>query len=350
MDKSIKYIPFGSLPYEDVNIVAKMIAKLHNDIPYVPILPKINANDNILSRTLSKIPGVCIKGEKIKLSVATKLYNDELSKLEKAFNHPNIEHLEHFSIEAPFMEKFFQLIKKFKSQYALINLLGPFTITQMLTEVAEEQMLIDKTYRKLFIQSICVKALWAIKKIKEISPNTIPIIMLEEPLFYNLGVFKKNNEEITTELIVKMFARVFGKLKGEGALVGMQCFKKCDWQVPILAGIDIISFDAYNNPNNLNIIPEQVTDFLLNGGKINWGIIPPFNEEFIKNLSLEILTKRLFLTMDGLISSGVPLDLLYKNSTISIQTNMENLPVIFAEKAVFLSNQLANKLTIKDWH
>ena len=41
---------------------------------------------------------------------------------------------------------------------AVVNLLGPFSISQILINAAEEEMLIDKTYRKLFIQAVCVKA------------------------------------------------------------------------------------------------------------------------------------------------------------------------------------------------
>ena len=40
------------------------------------------------------------------------------------------------------------MIKKFNSPNAIINLLGPFTISQMLMNAAEEQMLADKTFRK----------------------------------------------------------------------------------------------------------------------------------------------------------------------------------------------------------
>ena len=92
--------------------------------------------------------------------------------------------------------------------------MGPFTLSQKLQNAAEEQMLVDKSYRKLFIQGLCVKALWMIKKVKEISPKTTPIIMFEEPMFNQLGDIKRNNEEITIELVTSLFSRVFEKLQG----------------------------------------------------------------------------------------------------------------------------------------
>ena len=260
-------LPFGALPYETIEAATKMEAKLFEKMPYLARLPKIDAEDNIIKRTFENFPGVKINDHEVVLKVSSNHYKQRISNLEKAFNHPKLEDLDHFGITAPFMDKYLQMIKKFEPPYALLNLLGPFTISQMLQNAAEEQMLIDKSYRKLFIQGICVKALWMIEKIKEISPKTTPIIMFEEPLLGQLGDIKRNNEEVTIELVTALFSRVFEKLHEAGAVVGVQCLDKCDWKIPINAGVDIISFDAYNNPNNLNILPEQIVEFIAMGWK-----------------------------------------------------------------------------------
>ena len=239
------------------------------------------------------------------------------------------------------------MIKKFEPPYAVLNLLGPFTLSQRLQNAAEEQMLIDKNYRKLFIQGICVKALWMIEKIKEISPKTTPIIMLEEPMFAQLGDIKRSNEEITVELVTGLFSRVFEKLHESGAVVGVQCLDKCDWKIPINAGVDLISFDAYNNPNVLTIIPETIIEFISRGGKINWAIVPVMNESIVKSLNIDYLYKRLLSTMQGLILSGVPEQYVYNSAMVSIQGDVDKLPIIFAEKAIILANQLSKKIPVK---
>ena len=182
------------------------------------------------------------------------------------------------------------------------------------------------------------------KKIKEVNPQTIPLVILEEPLYSHLGDLKRENEDITVDLVTGMFARVIEKLKSAGALVGIQCLEKCDWKIPINAGVDLISFDAYNNPNNLCIIPESIVEFISRGGKINWGIVPVMNESLVKNINIDILTKRLLVTMDRLITSGVPTDFVYNSALVSIQGDIDKLPVIFAEKAIILASQLAKRI------
>ena len=340
-------IPVGALPYETLESVTRMAAKLFEKMPFVAVLPKISENDNIMKRTFEGIPGIKIKGSEVHIKTTSTSYKQGVSKLEKAFNHPTLQNLEPFAIDSPFMEKYFQMITKFESPNAIINLLGPFSISQILTCAAEEEVLVDKSYRKLFIQGLCVKALWAVEKIKKISPKTVPIIMLEEPLFGKLGNLKRENEDVTVELVTTLFERVIEKIKEAGAIVGVQCLEKCDWKIPISAGVDVISFDAYNNPNNLCIIPEQVTEFIDRGGKINWGIIPVMSESVVKSLNIDYVSNRLFATMQGLILAGVSTERVYNSALVSIQGNVDSLPVIFAEKAIILATQLAKRIPVK---
>ena len=347
MKLATRCIPLGAMPYDNIDGTTKMVAKLFQKLPSLYRHPKISTEDTIINRTLSNIPGIKINDNKVMIKITSNHYKQNLAKLEKAFNYPILENLDFFAFESPFIDKYFQILKKFQSPETVINLLGPFTLSQILINAAEEEMLVDKTYRKLFIQAICVKALWIIEKIKEVSPETKPLIILEEPLLGHLGDIKRENEEITVDIVTSLFARVIEKLKEAGAIVGVQCLEKCDWKIPINAGVDMISLDSYNNPNNLCIIPEQIMEFIERGGKINWGIVPVTNEAIVKNLNLDIIEHRLFSTMEGLIIAGVPEKYVYNSAYVSIQGEVDKLPLIFAEKAIILSNQLSKKIPVK---
>lgn len=347
MKISSRCISYGDIPYENVEAATKMMAKLFDKLPYLPFMPNISKEDNLIKRSLVNIPSIVIsESGKIVIKPAEK-FKEKLKRLDKAFNNPVIENLDEFGFEAPFLEKYLQIVKKFKPANACISILGPFTLSQKLRKTAEEQMLVDKSYRKIFIQAVCVKAMWAIEKIKSYSANTQPIIILEEPLFNRFGDIKRENEDVTVEVITAMFARIIEKIKSAGGLVCIQCMDKCDWQIPINAGVDMISFDAYNNPNNLTIIPETIIDFVSRGGKINWAIVPTKSEALVKSLSLDYLRKRLYTTFEGLVMAGVPEKFVYNSATVSIQGGVGHLPLIFAEKALILSMQLSKKIPVK---
>jgi len=348
MQLSSRCLPLGALPYGNTDATTRMAAKLFEKMPSLVPLPLLNQEDSILNRTIHNIPGIRYSSKKLILKTSSTKFKHELVELDAAFNNPTLENLAPYAIDSVFMEPFFDLLRKFKSPNACINLLGPFSLSQMIEPTSEEEhLLTDKSFRKLFIQAVAVKALWAIKKIKEISPDTTPVIILEEPLLGQLGNLKRENEDVTVELVVNLFSRLVEKIRAHDAIVAVQCMEKCDWKVPIAAKVDIISFDAYNNPNNLIIIPEQVTEFLAGGGRINWGIVPVMNESIVKAINIDIVTHRLFATMDGLVLAGVPEKLVYNSALVSIQGNVDQLPLVFAEKAIILSTQLAKRIPVK---
>ena len=187
--------------------------------------------------------------------------------------------------------------------------------------------------------------MWIREKIKEVSPQTIPLIIFEEPQLHKFGDAKRKSEELTRDIVENMYTKVFQKLHQFGCLVGVQCFEKCDWQLVLSSGVDLISFDAYNNPNNIGIIADKINSFISKGGYINWGIVPVKTESQIKNLSIDNLQNRLQTTIEDVASQGVNLDLLYKHSFVSVQGNLDKIPIIFAEKALMLSERLASKLS-----
>lgn len=348
MKIDLRCLPYGALPYESIDSTKRMMLKLFEQNPFLPFLPNISNEDTLLGRTFFNIPGVKIKEKKVVFKVGSTSYKQGILKLDKAYNFSDIEDLEPFAIESPFLDMFLKIIKKFKSKRAYINLLGPFTISQILNKTAEEQVLMDKSYRKLFVQAVCVKALWIIEKIREVSPETVPVIILEEPMLCQFGMLKRENENLTVELVTNLFSRTIEKIKASGALVAVHSMEKCDWQIPINAGVDIISFDAYNNPNNISIIPEMITDFIKRGGKVNWAIVPVMTESIVKGLNIDYVANRLFATMEGLILSGVPERFVYNSALVSVQGDINKLPIIFSEKALILSTQLAKRIPIKN--
>lgn len=347
MKKTFKCLPTGDLPYTTDKATTKMMVKLFENIPYLANLPNISPEENLANRTLINIPGVVIKDKKIIFNNNEANLKQKLVLLDTAFNNPSAETLASFGLETFFLHKYYQILDRIKPIETVVNFLGPISLSQRMVNKDGTQLLADKFYRKILIQAVSIKALWIIHKIKELSPETTPIIILEEPLLYKVGDIKRENEDVTRDVIINMLAKIIKKIHDFGAKACIQCFEKCDWKIPIEAGTDIISFGAYDNPNNLNIIPEQVNEFLVNGGKINWAIIPVKNEAIVKALNIDNIYDRFIKTLEGLIIAGTSEKLTYNRATVSIQGNVNHLPLIFAEKAIMIANQLSKRIPFK---
>ena len=108
----------------------------------------------------------------------------------------------------------------------------------------------------------------------------------------------------------------------------------------------MISFDAYNNPNNIGIIADRVNKFLIAGGYINWAIVPVNSEQQVKSENIDSISRRFSKTVENIIGQGVNGNLLYRRSMVSIQGDVDKLPIIFAEKALILSTQLGKKISV----
>lgn len=345
--KLSRCLPVGDLPYDTDKAATKMIVKLFEDMPYLANMPLVSEDETLLHRTFGDLPGVKVQGKKVVFKDGLASLKSKLLLLDSTFNNPVLENIEKFQFSSYFLPKYLQIVERIKPRETIINLLGPFSIALTLVTKDNVPFIADKFFRKYLIQAVTVRALWIINKIKMLSPDTRPIIMLEEPLLYKIGEALRNNDEISRETIINMLGKITSKIQETGAFVGIQCFEKCDWKVPIEAGVNIISFDAYNNPNNLNIIAEQINEFLAKGGRINWGIVPVMNEKIVKDLSLDYVFDRLIKTFEGLIIAGASERLVYNHAMVSIQGNINHLPIIFAEKALIISSQLAKRIPIK---
>ena len=353
MKLNFRNFPYGSLPYDNSQLCKQMMLRLYEHIPYLAELPLIDKNDNIRTRTFDNIPCVVIKEGKFLLPECTnEKFIMSISHMEHACNSDNPEdYAPYGSSESPYSSIYYEMLKRLKPEYTIVNLLGPFSFANMVFNRNATVLLTDRAYRKYIINAVTVKALWFISKIKEASPETKPIILFEEDLLYKYGTLKRTSDEINKETVVTLLSKVYTKIQKAGGIVAVQSFEKCNWQLIFdSAGVNMISFDAYNNPNNLHIISEHVNRFLAKGGYINWAIVPVNSEIAIKGLNLDTSYNRLINTMESLISEGVSADLIYRQATISVQGHMSQLPILFAEKALMLTDKLSKKLPLTSIH
>ena len=337
----LKNLPFGSLPYEKIELTTKLIVRFFENCPFLAHMPNVEGESNIITRAFVNMPGIKTNGKKF-------VYNGDNSRqlleLDEAYNNPTEDSLKKFGFDCVFLERYLQALKRINPKETVVNFLGPITFSQLLNVAEFEQILNDKFFRKYVIQAVSVKVMWLLNKIRSVAPDTQVLVVLEETFLHKVNSIIRDNPELERSIIIAFYSKVIQKIKAMGAKVCVQSFEKCDWKFPIEAGADMISFDAYTNPNNLNIIAPIIVEFLKGGGMINWAIVPVNSENTIKNLTLEYLQTNLKNCFDNLVLQGVNRNLLKQKSTVSIQGNLNDTAVIFAEKAIMLTNQLSQKI------
>ena len=64
----------------------------------------------------------------------------------------------------------------------------------------------------------------------------------------------------------------------------------------------------------------------------------------VKSLTVDSISKRFVKTVQGLIDEGVKRELIYSRSMVSVQGELDNLPLIFTEKALMTVTQLSERV------
>lgn len=344
MELHFKNFPASDLPYNTIETATSVMVKLYENIPFLTLLPNIGGEVSLLEMTIQGFLCISKKEHKVILSESEERLCKEFNVMDAAFKKPEKTSLERFKSETLFIEKYFKMLERIKPKETIVKLLGPFSLAKKISNIECAEILTNKIYRKYLIEMLSVKALWFIYKIKEVSPNTRPIILFEEPLLNRFGSEKRGNEDIDSETLVSIYSRIFEKLHANSAYVGVQCLKKCDWQMPIDAGVDLISFNAYTNPHNLHIIAPKLWSFLQNGGYINWGIVPADGVDSVKGTNCETVLNDYNEILNSFIIRGFEEDVISKKSLVSPQNDVSKLPMIFADTALLNAYNLSSAI------
>jgi hypothetical protein len=128
----------------------------------------------------------------------------------------------------------------------------------------------------------------------------------------------------------------------KGALVGTHCCGNTEWPILIDAGVDIISFDAYEFGDTISYYPEQVKSFLEKGGVIAWGIVP--TSEKILDETTDSLKIKLENKIANLAGKGIDKELLWQQCLLTPSCGTGSLPVALSDKIFQELSRLSQEL------
>ena len=342
-DLRLKYLAIGSLPHKSVDEAIALLNTDFLEIPFCPQLVKLDRHEDMIFQYLEMMPGIKLDEEKVYLDSENEEFFEQLE--EFFMDYENEENLEKYAITDDFSKMFYpflKIIQETKPKFAKAQIVGPITLATTLCDKDGNIAYYDETLREVITKTLILKALWQIKKIKDASLATTPIIFIDEPSISQLGTsafitISENN-------VVEILKEVSDKIKEKGAISAIHCCGKCDWTILTRANVDIINLDAFFYAQSLALFPEEVNLFLENGGKIAWGIVPTLDKEALSVATAESLKNKFDDAIDFLCQKGIDKKLILDNSLISPSCGAGSLSVELAQKAMDLTKELSEKL------
>lgn len=346
---TLECLAIGSLPHINLENAMELVKKDFKNIPFWPQLTKINKNEDMIFQFLGNMPSFFIDPESGKTYLETesdKFFEDMeqfFCDYEEIISDINSEIIEKYAINySCAFPEFIKIIKSTKPAFAKGQIVGPFTLATTLVDKNGKCTFYDETLKEIITKTLSIKALWQIKNIKSANPNTTPIIFIDEPSISQLGTSAFIT--ISTEEVVEMIKEISDLIKENGAISAIHCCGKCNWDIPISAGVDIINFDAYTFAQNLSLHSKSIKSFLEQGGKIAWGVIPTLHPEVLENANLDTMLSVFEKAVKYLTEKGIDEKIIIANSLITPSCGAGALSEDLAEKAMDLTKQLSDTL------
>lgn len=351
---TLECMAIGSLPHLDLDKAMQIVKVNFKNIPFWPQLTKLNKNEDMILQFLENMPSFFIdeKSEKSYLETESDKFFEDIEQFfmdyEEILSDINSETIEKYAITAnnsKTFNEFLTILKSLKPAYAKGQIVGPFTLATTLVDKNGKCAFYDETLREIIVKTLTIKALWQIKQIKSANQSTTPIIFIDEPTISQLGTSAFLT--ISQEEVLEMIKEISDIIQANGGISAIHCCGKCDWSVPLKAEVNIINLDAYAYSQNLSVFYKDVEKFLLNNGKIAWGIIPTLDKNALQKIDLPQLIAIFDQAVEYLTGKGIDEKLIIENSMITPSCGAGGLDVEMADKAMALTKLLSDSLKEK---
>jgi hypothetical protein len=187
------------------------------------------------------------------------------------------------------------------------------------------------------VNGLAIKALWQVKELAKSGRKTI--IFMDEPYLTGYG---SAFSSIQRNEVIDILRKVIDYLREySNALVGIHCCGNTDWPMIIETGIDIINFDAFEYMDHFLLYPDDITEFIKNGGTVAWGIVPTFG--FTGEESLEGLFSKIKAGLQRVYKWGIDPEILARRSILTPACGMGTMPPEDAKKGMALLSRLSQK-------
>ncbi len=344
----------GSLPHTDPQKAVELIFKQFPDIPVLPQLANVNPNEDMTAQLNEKIPGVLYDetDKRWYIDQESETFFEEIEEFyldyESIVNDGDQAPLEKYAISREHcsaLPLFLEKLAAEKPGYVKGQITGPFTFGTSLVDREKRCAFYDETLKEITVKALTLKALWLVKKFREASPESQPVIFMDEPTISQYGTsafitVKKDD-------IISSFSEIATILKSAGALVGIHCCGKSDWSLITESNIDILNFDAFYFAQSLGLYAGEIGNFLNNGGKIAWGIVPTMDTDALNTATVESLVQKYEEAVSYLTNKNIDKDLILESSIITPSCGAGSLTKDQAEKAMQLTAGLTETLNNK---
>jgi methionine synthase II (cobalamin-independent) len=310
-----KATAIGSFPHKDPAAACDLIFSSIPEIPIWPQLPNIDFREQMDVQYCEGLPRIVLQKDKKKIYFDTK--GDFSEDLEKFYSNFMEDNLDYFNISPSFGSGIYQMEKKLHEIdtssiiYFKNQVVGPVTFGLSVMDESNKSIYYNEIFRDVIVKAVIMKARWLLRKFNALFFNQICFI--DEPILSAFG--SSTYLSVQRPDVVKCLNEVVDAVHKDNVLTGTHCCGNTDWTILIDAGVDIISFDAYEYGETISYYPDNIKTFPEKGGALAWGIVPTSSR--INNETPDTLVKKLKSVVKNLSDKGIDKNLLWERCLLT---------------------------------
>ncbi|MBN1309234.1 MAG: hypothetical protein JXA18_15020 [Chitinispirillaceae bacterium] len=267
----------GSMPHTAAEAALDIIFEHIPSCPLWPQLPQRGFRERTEVQFSEGLPGVVIdavnervffdSGNEDRLADTMFGFYESYLQSEAADEWTAFKISEKCAAGIPALEK---RLKRTPISFLKMQTTGPVTMGMNILDTNGEPVCRNETFLDVLVKGLIAKCRWQIKKF---APHARQLLcFIDEPVFATFG--SQLSLPLSHYKVVTIINEMVESVHAVGALCGLHCCGKTEWTIPIEAGVDIVSFDAYEFGETVTLYPRLIKKHLEAGGYIAWGIIP----------------------------------------------------------------------------
>jgi methionine synthase II (cobalamin-independent) len=332
----------GSFPHKDVERACDLILETIPEIPIWPQLPHADFREQMEIQYSEAFPNVVLDDSSEKMHFNTA--EESTAELERFFVSLMEGNLDHFKISAEFSRGIYAMDKRLRAnkpssvQFMKSQVTGPVTFGLATVDENKRALYYNDVYRDVVIKGITMKARWLLDKFKALGYKQICFV--DEPILTGFG--SSTYVSVQREDVVHDLKEVVDAVHADNALVGTHCCGNTEWPILIDAGVDMISFDAFEFGETIAYYSDQTKEYLEKGGVLAWGIVPTTDK--IVEETTDSLIARLKERIKHLASKGINENLIWEKCLLTPSCGTGSLSVELSEKVFYTLAEISRKL------
>jgi len=333
----------GSMPHEDATKALELVLAT---IPEAPIWPQLSGrglNEQMEVQFSEGIPCRVIDREKGRMYFDTSGdYSEAFAEFYEAYlaamdPDEGTGDCSPMAISPGYAAGFHALEERLKAEgggrrVVKCHTTGPCTFALASVDENKRALYYNEEFRDVIVKALAMKCRWQIQTLRPYAEDVICTV--DEPILAGFG--SSTYVSVQRDDVVAMLAEMIDAIHADGAIAGIHCCGNTEWSILMDAGVDVVSFDAFEFGETIAMYPDHVKRHLEEEKALAWGVVP--TSAAIREQTVDTLIARYESAVDHLVDkSGVDRQLVREQTFLTGSCGTGAMNVADAEKVFELT-------------